>query len=280
MVDDPVTDWALADLVWLDDEVNLLEPIGSIGIALVDPVPGDAVDQSLAEMSVPAPADDGTDAELADAPPACDAPAEGPLAEAPVIIHDDNFIAWLVETFPAIDCPTSDIIDDGSSGENVIAVVLDAIEGAMPIDDLLVDTKDTAGDPGDQSADGEAVDPDSDVVIIRPLDSEPNWRVLYCKGESGIGSDESFPVPGKDAVFDDGAGGDGVPQIVYCMFDPPELQVGITAVTDPEGPDRSFAPLPFERAFIAQSSALEVEVDRTPLHYAACEPFHTGLDLL
>jgi hypothetical protein len=157
-----------------------------------------------------------------------------------------------------------------------------------------VGVEDTTSD--DIGTDTTLVETDGEV-IGRPLDPEPNWRTLTGEGEedqpviacvdypiyTADGTDLPLVVD-KDAVVDDtGLIDVGTTDIVaedepviYTLDDSDPL---IYATTGGELPGRPSDPLPFWRTN-SVPAVTEVEVDPAPVHYAAADTFHTGLDLL
>jgi hypothetical protein len=101
------------------------------------------------------------------------------------------------------------------------------------------------------------VEGNGNEAIGRPVDPQPEWRTL--DGVDGISGD----------------GSDDTPEDVIFTFDP--VVYATTSVLD-ETPGRPVDPEPNWRG--GNATAPEVESDPTPIHYAASECFHSGLDLL
>ncbi len=137
----------------------------------------------------------------------------------------------------------------------------------------------------------------------RPVDPKPEWRTFdgETTGESEGSSDDGLIIIDKDIVFEDtvtvtedtgtedtgtvkeettDGAGDPVPDdVIYTMNPDDPLIYATTSMGDTPG--RSTDPLPFERnntAPVADPAAPDTASD--VVHYAASEPFHTGLDLL
>ena len=150
--------------------------------------------------------------------------------------------------------------------------------------------------------------------IGRPVDPMPEWRTFDGDGssegeeasESGGGEgfvgegggDDGLIVIDKDILVDDtgfvvdetGSGSDGSDQgdgagdpapddVIYTMNPDDPLIYTTTALDDTPG--RPTDPLPYERNnAVPATDPAAPETASDVVHYAASEPFHTGLDLL
>jgi hypothetical protein len=170
-----------------------------------------------------------------------------------------------------------------------------AEDSTVPVDDSgifytmgaidLVPVEDTSADGGSDAP----VDATDGVEVIgRPIDPQPNWRTLDGAGDSSDGSStdgastdysgtDVIPVFDKDPGDITTDGSDSLPEVIYTL-DPSDPLIYASSAGDLPG--RPSDPLPFERTNSIPVVAPEPEIDRTPVHYAASEPFHTGLDLL
>jgi len=126
---------------------------------------------------------------------------------------------------------------------------------------------------------------DDGEVIGRPVDPEPNWRTLDGPADDGSISEgiditviacEDYPV--YMCEIGDGAG----PTDVIYTLDPADPLIYASATGAVDSPGRSPDPLPYERGATVRATVPESdpEIDRTPVHYAASDSFHTGLYLL
>jgi hypothetical protein len=126
---------------------------------------------------------------------------------------------------------------------------------------------------------------DDGEVIGRPVDPEPNWRTLDGPADDGSISEgiditviacEDYPV--YMCEIGDSAG----PTDVIYTLDPADPLIYASATDAVDSPGRSPDPLPYERGATVSATVPESdpEIDRTPVHYAASDSFHTGLDLL
>ena len=150
----------------------------------------------------------------------------------------------------------------------------------IAIDPFVIDTVLITSDPVqvvDGGSDSSSAGPDGHV----PVDPMPDWVALG--GEAGS---DSFPVAYMQmdagstvdtvSVTDPGADIQSV-AIFTLAYD--QVLVHPVMLFD-HAPGRGFDPLPYERSNSVFSAVPEPEIDRTPVHYAASEPVHTGLNLL
>lgn len=269
-------------------------------VVAVDPVPADEVLITIDPIELmPLPVDD-----LGEVPP--DAQTFGE----PVDIFID------VPSDKAADVPADGGDSDGGAGDPpadedlmfTTTVVDDAPVDAIPVEDGVVED----GVPADGGDDGTVYTmEDSGTLVERPSDPEPNWRTLDGEGGGGegigaeggsgdTGSDPVFDVgidpvfdvgvdPVVDEVLDKDAVADGetpaddgseIPDDVIYTLDPNDPLIYANTASG-EAPGRSIDPLPYERTNSAPAvDPAAPDTASDVVHYAAAEPFHTGLDLL
>jgi hypothetical protein len=190
-----------------------------------------------------------------------------------------------------------DVIEDGTIDTDVDAtadVLIASDDIAIAADPALLDTADVA-DPAMFEGG-------------RPSDPMPNWRTLTSNEttdeqttDAQGGSDGTDPATGgtdgdvpaewaytdfvpvfeKDPGTDGGEYADDTPPDVYTMGeDDPRIFQTFGPIG--ETPGRGSDPLPFERTNSdpVPAAHLVVEIDRTPVHFAAADSFNSGLDLL
>ncbi|OYU36090.1 hypothetical protein [Novosphingobium sp. PASSN1] len=138
----------------------------------------------------------------------------------------------------------------------------------------------------------------SDEVIDRPVDPMPNWRTFGGEVGSADGTTDgdTDSVPTLDPILDKDPGvdatgapsdtgtdvGDGTetPDDVIYTLDPNDPLIYANMASG-ETPGRPADPLPFERTNSTPAADLTApDTASDVVHYAAAEPFHTGLDLL
>lgn len=169
-----------------------------------------------------------------------------------------------------VDFPSDGTTDDASGADG------SGDDGAVFI---------TVGISGDTTEDGTVytID-DTGTIIDRPVDPEPNWRTPGTESGSSDGidtggiitlddpvviaiGDDSFAVLDKsnDATTDDDTDGDRVAPVMYTLGAcDPVIMANAAELTHAARGDEP----------------AEAQGNPTPVHYAASEPFHTGLDLL
>ncbi|KPF89567.1 hypothetical protein [Novosphingobium sp. AAP93] len=236
------------DPILADDAVISIDPIEITPIAIVDPLPAELVDGST------------------------DTPPDAQTFGGPVDIVPADDVT------PPADDAGSDVPVDGSTGDG-------STGDGTPVDDgdlikITVIDPFPVDQPGDGSTDvpGDVVPVDvvpvdggGDEVIGRPVDPQPEWRTLDgTGGDVGIIACEDYPTA-------TGYGTDTPTDVIYTLDPADPLIYSTTAVLD-EAPGRPVDPEPNWRGGTAP--APEVESDPAPVHYAASESFHIGLDLL
>ena len=189
-----------------------------------------------------------------------DLPGDGLNYVGPIDVH--------VDPFPIDPLPTDVALTDDIAGEGT------------PVDDGSIITTAVIDDvPTDLGV------TDGGEVIGRPVDPEPNWRTLDGPADDGSISEgiditviacEDYPVYMWE--IGDSAG----PTDVIYTLDPADPLIYASATGAVDSPGRSPDPLPYERGATVRATVPESdpEIDRTPVHYAASDSFHTGLDLL
>jgi hypothetical protein len=196
----------------------------------------------------------------------------------------EEFIGRPVDPQP--EWRTVDASTDGGTDDGIIAIDDGNVDTTTIVDELPFD---------ETMVDGTPVDGGSDEGIDRQVDPMPEWRTL--DGEGG-GGDDGLIVVDKDILVgetgsssdgsDEGAGaGDPAPDkgleipddVIYTM-NPDDLPVYTTTALE-DTPGRPTDPLPYERNNTAPAiDPAAPETASDVVHYAAAEPFHTGLDLL
>lgn len=287
------------DPILADDAVISIDPIEITPIAIVDPLLAELVDgstdtppdaQTFGGPVDIVPADDVT-------PPADDAGSDVPVdgstgdgstGDGTPVDDGDLIKITVIDPFP-VDQP-----GDGST---------DVPGDVVPVDVVPVDGggDEVIGRPVDPQPEWRTLDGSGDGASDGSTDGSTDGDgtpiLVICDMLPGDGGDGSVTDPVFDVtmVEKDGTGGDvgiiacedyptatgygtDTPTDVIYTLDPADpLIYSTTAVLD-EAPGRPVDPEPNWRGGTAP--APEVESDPAPVHYAASESFHIGLDLL
>ena len=288
MGDQMVNVTAEADPVPTDGVVIAVDPVDLTSIFIAEPLPLDMVFGQTNDSGADVPPDAQTFGGPVDTAPTGEA----------LIISDENMrdltAEWSTEFQPKDNASGDPGAADAGSAHAGAADAgtgdAGASDGTTPVDDGgMIMTMFVDGTPVDANAaggtsvdptvtdgtstDGTSTDGSGGIVIDRPVDPEPNWRTLggegvsdaggSTEGDTGTDGSTDTPLSYEDFVSIYEKGGpvmndDGTPPMVYTMA------------------GGAFEP----RSAATPAVAPVAEVDHTPVHYAASEPFHTGLDLL
>ncbi len=276
---------AEVDPVPTDSVVIAVDPVDLTSISIAEPLPLDMVFGQTNDSGTDVPPDAQTFGGPVDS---------APTGEAPIISYEnmrDLTAEWSTEFQPKADASGDTSSADAGSADTGAADAgsgdAGASDGTTPVDDggmimtMFVDGTPVGADGTSVDAtatdgtptDGTSTDGSGDIVIDRPVDPEPNWRTLGGEGgsdaggstggDTGTDGSTDTPLSYEDFVSIYEKGGpvmndDGTPPGVYTMA------------------GGAFEP----RSAATPAVAPVAEVDHTPVHYAASEPFHTGLDLL
>jgi len=287
-----------------DDVVVLIDPVELTPVAVTEPLPVELPEDGLTYVGPidvhvdPFPIDPlPTDVALTDGSAGEGAPVDDGSIITTAVVDDVPTDLGVTDDVGIIACEDYPVYksEDGD-GAGPIDVHVDP----FPIDPLPTDvalTDDIAGE-GTPVDDGSIIttavidDVPSDIgvtddgeVIGRPVDPEPNWRTLDGPADDGSISEgiditviacEDYPV--YMCEIGDSAG----PTDVIYTLDPADPLIYASATGAVDSPGRSPDPLPYERGATVRATVPESdpEIDRTPVHYAASDSFHTGLDLL
>lgn len=271
----------------VEDAVITIDPVELTPVVIIDPMPVEDFPVAFDDFKS---VDDSTGDPVADGSTGEDVPADDSLLFTTTVVDgsggedvpaDDSllftttFVDAPVDEVPVDEVPVDEVVADG--GSEVIAV---GVSGDVP-DDGTVSITDETGE-----------------IIDRPVDPMPEWRTLVVEGGGEVvgsegGSVEEVPVLDKEVIEDTGIiddtgiiedtgiteGTDPDGDVIYTL-DPSDPLIYANTASG-EVPGRSIDPLPYERTNSAPAADLTApDTASDVVHYAAAEPFHTGLDLL